>query len=92
MKIIVRTPATRHIAEIYEWIAKKNPAAATRMMEKRYRKINMLQTNSVSKMGRPGRIAGTRELVEYPYIITYRIDEKTQAVFVLSVMHGARRF
>jgi plasmid stabilization system protein ParE len=37
MKIIVRTPATRHIAGIYEWIAKDNPAAATGMMEKLYR-------------------------------------------------------
>jgi hypothetical protein len=36
----------------------------------------MLRTNSVYRMGRPGRVAGTRELVEYPYIITYRIDEK----------------
>jgi plasmid stabilization system protein ParE len=61
------------------------------MMEKLYRKINMLHTDSVSRMGRPGRIAGTRELVEYPYIITYHIDDKTQTVFVLSVMHGARR-
>ena len=43
-------------------------------------------------LGRPGRIAGTRELViaETPYIIPYRVvDDDVQ---ILAVIHGARRW
>ena len=42
-------------------------------------------------MGRPGLIARTRELIEYPYIIVYRVDEKRGEVIVLSIVHGGRR-
>jgi hypothetical protein len=27
-------------------------------------------------MGRPGRDKGTRELIEYPYVIVYEVDER----------------
>ena len=41
-------------------------------------------------MGRPGRDQGTRELVEYPYVIIYEVDEKADEVIILAVLHGAR--
>ncbi|CCO24775.1 type II toxin-antitoxin system RelE/ParE family toxin [Maridesulfovibrio hydrothermalis] len=43
------------------------------------------------KSGRPGRVAGTRELVldRYPYIIPYRV--KNNIVEVLRVFHTSRR-
>lgn len=42
-------------------------------------------------LGRPGRVAGTRELVlpKTPYVVAYRIME---AVEILAVMHGAREW
>ena len=42
-------------------------------------------------MGRPGRVADTRELVlpGTSYVIAYRLRE---AVEILSVMHGAREW
>jgi plasmid stabilization system protein ParE len=42
-------------------------------------------------MGRSGLIEGTRELIEYPYIIVYHVDEERDEVVVLSIIHGARR-
>jgi plasmid stabilization system protein ParE len=41
-------------------------------------------------MGHPGLVPGTRELVENPYIIVYKIVEARREVHVLSVVHGAR--
>lgn len=44
------------------------------------------------KSGRPGRIAGTRELViqRTPYIVAYRITRDT--VRILRVLHGAQQW
>ena len=41
-------------------------------------------------MGRPGLVEGTRELLEWPYIIVYKVFEDREEVVVLSVVHGAR--
>ncbi len=41
-------------------------------------------------MGRPGRVEGTRELVEPPYIIVYGVDEPADEISVLAIVHGAR--
>jgi len=41
-------------------------------------------------MGRPGLDPGTRELIEYPYIIVYEVHEDRGYVAVLSIVHGAQ--
>ena len=41
-------------------------------------------------MGRSGLVTGTRELIEYPYIIVYQVDDERREVMVLSVVHGAQ--
>jgi toxin ParE1/3/4 len=52
--------------------------------------IDLLEEDKLANMGRPGLIEGTRELIEYPYIIVYRVDEQLDEIVVLSVVHGAR--
>lgn len=41
-------------------------------------------------MGRPGLVEGTRELLEWPYIVVYKVFEDREEIVVLSVVHGAR--
>ncbi len=41
-------------------------------------------------MGRPGLDPGTRELIEYPYIIVYEVHEARGEIVVLAVVHGAQ--
>jgi plasmid stabilization system protein ParE len=41
-------------------------------------------------MGRPGLVVGTRELIEYPYIIVCEVDSDRGEISVLTILHGAR--
>jgi toxin ParE1/3/4 len=43
-------------------------------------------------LARPGRVAGTRELVipRTPYIVPYRV--KGDVVQIITILHGARRW
>jgi toxin ParE1/3/4 len=84
-------PAARaDLAELVQYIADDDPAAAYRVHEGIRNQINTLATHP--KLGRPGRVIGTRELVisGTPYIAAYHIsgDELT----VLRLLHGARRW
>jgi plasmid stabilization system protein ParE len=49
-----------------------------------------LETPELTHMGRPGLIAGTRELLEYPYIIVYRVDLARDEIVIVSIVHGAQ--
>ena len=53
--------------------------------------INLLELDNVAHMGRPGLVNGTRELIEYPYIIIYSVDDRRREIDVLSIMHGAQQ-
>jgi toxin ParE1/3/4 len=52
--------------------------------------IGFLETDELARMGRQGLIEGTRELIEYPYIIVYRVDEQRREIVVISIIHGVR--
>lgn len=73
-----------------EYIARDNPAAARRMVKAIERTVALLAAHP--SLGRPGRVAGTRELVvpDTPYIIPYRVRE--QRIELLRVFHGARKW
>jgi toxin ParE1/3/4 len=53
-------------------------------------RINMLERTSLAHMGRRGFVARTLELVAYPYMIVYHVDDARREVVVLSIVHGAR--
>ena len=73
-----------------DYIAKDNPAAADRLVQRIMRAVNLLGNNPA--MGRPGRVSGTRELVvgDTPYIVPYRV--RVNAVEILRVFHAARKW
>jgi len=72
------------------YIARDNPAAATQIASRIRAAAKRLAEHP--EMGRPGRIAGTRELVvpKTPYIVAYRV--RGEVVEILSVMHGAQEW
>jgi plasmid stabilization system protein ParE len=76
MNIVIRAQAADDIDEIYAWIAQSNPRAAREMVIRIRDRIARLEHESLAHMGRPGRVEGTRELVEYPYIIVYRVADE----------------
>jgi toxin ParE1/3/4 len=90
MNIIIHDAAWDDLDRIYEWIAKDNRSAAAKVIARIRDKISLLELDSLAKMGRPGRVAGTRELIEHPYIIVYEVDDGQRRISVLAIVHGAR--
>ena len=89
MKISIRERAAADLDGIFAWIAKDNPQAAARVVRRLRERIGRLGEPGLSHIGRPGSVAGTRELVEPPYIIVYAIDDDRE-IAVLAVFHGAQ--
>ncbi len=71
-----------------EYIAQDNVLAAIRVGDEIERQVEMLLQHP--KLGRAGRVKGTRELVitGTPYIVGYRIRE--EYIDILRVLHGAQ--
>lgn len=90
MKVVIRRKAADDLEDIYNRISQDNPRAARDMLLRVRDRITRLELEALAHMGRPGRIEGTRELVEYPYIIVYRVIAERDEITILSVVHGAR--
>jgi toxin ParE1/3/4 len=96
MRVRWTDPAQTDFLEILGYIARDNPAAAERVGRRLLSAIDALAAQP--RLGRPGRVAGTRELViaRLPYVAIYRMVEAahvaTSQVEVLRVLHGARRW
>ena len=82
--------ARADLAELVEYIANNDPAAAYRVHEEILDQIALLLSHP--QMGRIGRVRGSRELVvaRTPYIVAYRPTDT--ALIVLRILHGARRW
>jgi toxin ParE1/3/4 len=96
MRVRWTDPAQTDFLEILGDIARDNPAAAERVGRRLLSAVAGLAAQP--RVGRPGRIAGTRELVipKLPYVAIYRIVDvahaATSQVEVLRILHGARRW
>jgi addiction module RelE/StbE family toxin len=89
MKVILRDSALEDLDRIYAWISNDNPSAAAEVARIRDR-ISFLEIDALVQMGRQGLVSGTRELIEYPYIIVYRVDDRLREVDILAIFHGAQ--
>ncbi len=80
--------ALREQDAAFEWIVSENPIAAGEVIDRMRAATRLLADNP--RMGRPGRIAGTRELVitRTPYVAVYRIGP--EQVEILAVIHHVR--
>ncbi len=81
--------ALRDIEAIYEYIAREDPAAAKRILQRIEESIGRLLIIPMS--GRPGVVKGTRLLAVpgLPYIVVHRV--RGEVVDILAVLHTARR-
>ena len=90
MRVRWTVPALINLDSIQDYIAERNPAAASRLVNDILDRTDTLLSDN-PEMGRPGRIAGTRVLVlpGTSDVVAYRLRE---AVEILAVMHGAREW
>ncbi len=82
--------ALLNLDEAIEYIAADKPTAAAQVGAKIWNSAKMLADHP--GIGRPGRVAGTRELVIHslPFILPY--VERDGVIFVLRVMHTAMKW
>lgn len=91
MRVRWTAPAARDLTQICDYIESKgSPAAARRVALSIYESVDGLA--KFTEQGRVGRKPGTRELVlsDLPYLGIYRI--RGQAVEILRILHGARKW
>jgi addiction module RelE/StbE family toxin len=88
---IVWSPrAIEHLAHLRACIARDNPKAASRIASALLDAVERLA--QLPNLGRPGRVAGTRELVVpgTPYVIPYRLrDDRLE---VIAVFHARQKW
>ena len=74
---------------IFEYLLDRNPHAAAAIAE-----TLAIAGDSLAMFpyrGRPGLVAGTRELLALPpYILVYETDPAAQTVRILRIWHGAQ--
>jgi len=74
---------------IYDFIEDDNPRAA-KALDLRFKELSA-RLRRFPRMGRPGRVEGTREMVALSnYILVYEVDGKT--LRILRVLHAARQW
>ena len=89
MRLFWTSIALQDRRSIYDHIEAANPSAALALDTKFSDRASRLSRHP--KLGRPGRVAGTRELVVHRnYIMIY--DVMDDAVRVLRVLHAARQW
>jgi toxin ParE1/3/4 len=88
---IVWSPrAIEHLSHLRAFIARDNPKAANRMARALLEAVERLA--ELPNLGRPGRVAGTRERVVpgTPYVIAYRL--RSDRLEVIAVFHGRQKW
>lgn len=81
--------ARSDLLTIIDYVSEENPDAAQRLLDDIGSKAGKL--SDFPKIGRPGRVEGTRELVALAnYIVVYR--ESQESVLILRVLHAAQKW
>jgi toxin ParE1/3/4 len=82
--------AIEHLAQLRADIAQDNPTAAIRIGGTVLEAVERLA--ELPNLGRPGRVAGTRELVVpgTPYVIPHRL--RGDQLEVIAVFHGRQKW
>ena len=90
MTIVWSPRAIEHLAHLREYIARDNPNAGNRIASALLEAVERLA--KLPNLGRPGRVAGTRELVvsRTPYIIAYKfLGDRLE---IVAVFHARQKW
>jgi len=90
MRLKWTNQAINDLVSVRRYIEKDKPGAARQIVRKITSSAEMLPAHPA--MGRPGRVAHTRELIVMgtPYILPYRVKRKS--VEIVRVLHGAMKW
>ena len=90
MTIVWSPRAIEHLAHLRAYTARDNPGAANRIGGALLEAVERLA--ELPNLGRPGRVAGTRELVvpDTPSVIAYRL--RGDRLEVIAVFHGRQQW
>lgn len=78
--------STRHLQQIYDYIARDKEEAARATVERLMASGDAL--GQAPQIGRLGRFKGTREFIQPPYILVYSIESDSFQIH--AVFHGSR--
>ena len=83
------TKASNNLATIIEYIAERNDIAASELQDDIERATSQLPRHPY--LYRPGRVAGTREIVVHPnYLVVYRI--RPAVIEIIAVLHSRQQY
>jgi toxin ParE1/3/4 len=90
VNIVWSARAIEHLAQLRSYIARDNPSAANRIAGALLAAVKRLV--ELPSLGRPGRVAGTRELIVpgTRYVIPYRL--RGDRLEVIAVLHGRQKW
>lgn len=86
MRVEYSDPALGDLLAITDRVALDSPGAADRLKDRIFEATERL--GDQPRLGRPGRIARTRELILRPFIVPYHV--RGQIVEILAVIDGRR--
>ena len=92
MKVVYTPTARRHIETQLAYLIDKGAAAPARRLRHR---ITSFVTDFLARHPRACRYIGERDIFETwiprtPYVIIYRVSEKSDTLTVLALFHAAR--
>ncbi len=90
MRIRWTRQALKNLDDAVNYIAADNPGSAQKVARKIWDSVQLLSRQP--GMGRPGRVAGTRELVisGLPFIVPY--TEQQGEITILRIMHTSMKW
>ncbi len=91
MEIIWLRKALKNLDQEAEYIARDDPVAARRVVQRIQHSVFLLASNPA--LGHSGRLPGTQELIisDTRYIVPYRVRLRLQQIEILRVFHTSRQ-
>jgi len=90
MRILWSRRAIANLTALRDYIAEDSPVNAVTVAQRVLKTVELLAKRP--QIGRPGRIAGTRELIvpRTPYIVPYRV--RGDQLELIAVFHGRQNW